>query len=1126
MKAKKYLTLVLAFILVIGITSIQAASTVFADVEVSVNTLADLQTAITNAGTEPTTIILTARIVTTGDVNIDGAGKNITILRGFNNGTGADAPDLFRINSGTLTLANITLDGNRSAFPNAGAPLVLVSGGTFIMNDGAVLQSNQRTNGNGGGVNVSSGTFTMNSGKIINNTGANNGGGVAVSFPNTFNMNGGEISGNAANMGSDRGGLWIDSGTTVNISGGRIINNGIFMQGGTLTFNNDYTLESLLTLSWDITVRSGTNGPHTVTRGVGGNLITYGGSNTFTSENIIINGNKENFPDPGGSLIRMNNGILNLSGEVVVDNNAGSNVFLANNRYITLSTTIPLAAGSRIGVTKTDNDGVFLQNGASATDVDFFFSDDAAKCVVFDDGALKLDEHTSRLDNCTVCEICGMTNLERTCDPAAPCVLHRGITAWNFTNATENHSGTGWAWNNETRTLTLTNLTHSTTATNALRLPVNATIVLNGASSITAASGGSSTFYTYGIVAEGIGMLNITGNGELFVTTGVDTSDSSTGIRCYGLVISDGARVTANGANLSGTSPSISSIGVDARGVIINGGELRASGGSTLNGKSFGVLGAVIFNGGIFIAEAGLSNNSERRAVLDIINTNTSGYRYKMGADSGVSYIGSSTPIVNDNSAYIELTTARNAINFSSAVSFVTNESIPQTVTLNPANTNIPNTAEGWIWEQAPRILTLHGAYINGNLTVPNDTTIILADGSHNRVTGTTPTNANITGNGGNGTLNGVTPPPADPRIILSRVGGPFTVGQEIEFEEVYLSYRLLNGIFADPINTADFYAYSVLMPDDVSLGAPRRVSDTEVRITFVGTPTIANTASASFSGWTNLIPAANFVGAIAPVAARVANNAFLTIPAINKGTGAAISSPPTAASVTHSSITVNALMIPVNPSSQVVQYAINTDSGTTPSSGWQTTLTFTDLTERTVYYVHARSAENANRFAGAVQVSEGIETPCAHANRDPDDFTQCLDCGKTIDPVTVTPNTIILNKGDTHTFNAAVSVPNDAPQDVTWSVIGGVSDTTISAGTLTISANETANTLTVRATLTYNPAIYGEATVTMDFGTVPPTGVPSIMLYVIAFFGFLGISVVAWAFFLRRKLSQKIQKR
>lgn len=89
---------------------------------------------------------------------------------------------------------------------------------------------------------------------------------------------------------------------------------------------------------------------------------------------------------------------------------------------------------------------------------------------------------------------------------------------------------------------------------------------------------------------------------------------------------------------------------------------------------------------------------------------------------------------------------------------------------------------------------------------------------------------------------------------------------------------------------------------------------------------------------------------------------------------------------------------------------------------------------------------------------------------------------------VTVTPDSVSLQKGQTQQFSAMLTVQSDTNQVntvqgdaemVTWSVLGGVAETNTSAtGLLTIAAGETANTLTVRATSTADTTKYGEATV------------------------------------------------
>jgi hypothetical protein len=75
----------------------------------------------------------------------------------------------------TISGTALTLDG---ASVTTTAPLVSVSGGTFVL-DGATLKNNNRPGGNGGAVEVSSGSFTMKSGTISGNT-ADKGGGVYI----------------------------------------------------------------------------------------------------------------------------------------------------------------------------------------------------------------------------------------------------------------------------------------------------------------------------------------------------------------------------------------------------------------------------------------------------------------------------------------------------------------------------------------------------------------------------------------------------------------------------------------------------------------------------------------------------------------------------------------------------------------------------------------------------------------------------------------------------------------------------------------------------------------------------------------------------------------------------------
>ena len=84
--------------------------------------------------------------------------------------------------------------------------------------------------------------------------------------------------------------------------------------------------------------------------------------------------------------------------------------------------------------------------------------------------------------------------------------------------------------------------------------------------------------------------------------------------------------------------------------------------------------------------------------------------------------------------------------------------------------------------------------------------------------------------------------------------------------------------------------------------------------------------------------------------------------PNFRKNYEGAVILPPTLASKTSNSITINAALAPVN--GQIIEYAIS-KSNIAPASGWQTELTFGELTPNTIYYIFARSRENINYYVG-----------------------------------------------------------------------------------------------------------------------------------------------------------------
>jgi len=147
------------------------------------------------------------------------------------------------------------------------------------------------------------------------------------------------------------------------------------------------------------------------------------------------------------------------------------------------------------------------------------------------------------------------------------------------------------------------------------------------------------------------------------------------------------------------------------------------------------------------------------------------------------------------------------------------------------------------------------------------------------------------------------------------------------------------------------------------------RTSDTVVTIPVTGTPTAANDSAAALS-YAGSLPAANITGASTAVTPTGAP----AIGAIEKGDGAAVHWPGSGLFEAPKAdmILINpAAFIDGNPGGQAVEYAIST-SAVLPSEGWEElpivdgAVSFTGLTQYTVYYIFARSKANANYHAGA----------------------------------------------------------------------------------------------------------------------------------------------------------------
>jgi hypothetical protein len=142
--------------------------------------------------------------------------------------------------SQTLIARNITMDGM-----NRTTAVVNVEGGTFQMEDGAIVKNNNST-----GVWVSGGSLVMRGGSIFENnvTGDSLGGGVTLLGASSFLMHAGAtISNNTVSGSSTGGGVFISSGSLFTMEGGVISSNtnnstsggGIHARGGFILNNGE-----------------------------------------------------------------------------------------------------------------------------------------------------------------------------------------------------------------------------------------------------------------------------------------------------------------------------------------------------------------------------------------------------------------------------------------------------------------------------------------------------------------------------------------------------------------------------------------------------------------------------------------------------------------------------------------------------------------------------------------------------------------------------------------------------------------------------------------------------------------------------------------------------------------------
>ena len=204
------------------------------------------------------TVTLTGRLTVNGNVTINGGG---TIVRdaGYIGETAVGKASLFYVSSGTLTLENITVDGN---FVNSNGPAIYTVGGTVNLQNGAIIQNNKNmhTGGTGkyaGGAVYCEGTLNIDSGTIQNCSTREGGSGFShagggIYLKGTCNMTAGSITGN---RGSNGGGIYLaSSGAKLNLTGGTISGNSAERYGNGIYYSTVYDADSSLSISGNTNV--------------------------------------------------------------------------------------------------------------------------------------------------------------------------------------------------------------------------------------------------------------------------------------------------------------------------------------------------------------------------------------------------------------------------------------------------------------------------------------------------------------------------------------------------------------------------------------------------------------------------------------------------------------------------------------------------------------------------------------------------------------------------------------------------------------------------------------------------------------------------------------------------------
>ena len=283
--------------------------------------------------------------------------------------------------NGTLTLDQVNISNNTAEDCGGGlfvsCNVDLEDGASITGNGEGLVNTTSSAHMNGGGVYLAGGTFNLNGGEISGNNDVYNGAGVYVAG-GTFNLNSGKINGNKAQ--AYGGGVYV-AGGTFNLNGGEINNNeasfagGMNYEGGKVTINEGSTISGntatrgagIMVSGDNITMSGGSiTGNRTkgdkYKEGGGVCIVQYTNQEThipysgvFTMTGGSITGNTAG--SHGAGVYFLNGGTFEVSGDANVSGNTvngrANNVYLSDtNGVLTITGTL---SGAKFGITANAN---------------------------------------------------------------------------------------------------------------------------------------------------------------------------------------------------------------------------------------------------------------------------------------------------------------------------------------------------------------------------------------------------------------------------------------------------------------------------------------------------------------------------------------------------------------------------------------------------------------------------------------------------------------------------------------------------------------------------------------------------------------------------------------------------